>query len=518
MGSRPSTTASAVQAEDMNAFVASLDEEKMKTLIANADDATIEKIKSLLEGRKTAADALLHHQEAKLPPELENFNVLAETATITAITLDPAFVAAQANVQEKPGDETSRAALSDFVSKLNQAITDAVQARLNVGGDVPIKSVLRKVIYAGNKDFLQVYESVWNLISGVEKEAIREYTYAVIGLRNGGPLDKTKETAGNSVLRQTAKDASVLYQHAASIHHQYISFVLEHLVDDMEVKTSLPSKLKKMGRIIEKSILKRPDDPGNSDKVCDIVRGMITCPSMAEVAKLVRRLEKADLIVLTRCKDRFLEAPSAGGWRDCMLNFYLKSDPKKHICELQLVHAQMLTARKGLPGHAVYNRVRNASELLGICPNAVEQPQTREELQEWLKNWDEQKKGIKLNNGALEAHGSPGEWDVSKITNMANLFSSARVQFGFNEDISRWDVRNVTTMNSMFYSCEDFNQDITKWNTKNVTDYMYMFGECQIFKQDISCWDTGKAGKNSQEYVVQVAKRDPTTMNKFDIE
>ena len=35
-----------------------------------------------------------------------------------------------------------------------------------------------------------------------------------------------------------------------------------------------------------------------------------------------------------------------------------------HICELQIAHRQMLVARKGLAGHAVFNRVRNAMELL----------------------------------------------------------------------------------------------------------------------------------------------------------
>ena len=512
MGSFPSTTVSAVQAEDLTAFVASLDEEKMKSLIATADDATIEKLTSLLAARQSDS----HHRKAKLPPELENFNVLAETATITAITLDPAFVAAQASVQLDPADEVARATLREFIVKLNQAITDAVQSRLNIGGDVPIKSVLRKVIHAGNKDFLQVYKSVWNLIAGVEQKAIREYSIAVVSLRmDGNALDKAKSNVG---VRQTTKDASVLYQHAAIVHQQYVSFVTEQLIEGMAVKTSLPSKLKKMGRISEKSILKRPDEPGNADKVCDIVRGMITCSSMAEVAQLVRRLEQADLIVLTRCKDRFLDAPSAGGWRDCMLNFYLKSDPNKHICELQLVHAQMLTARKGLPGHAVYNRVRNAGEMLAICPNAVEQPQTREEIIEWLRNWNDQRLGIKPNNGALEAHGSPGEWDVKKITDMSSLFSKAGVNFDFNEDISGWDVSNVTLMKSMFSCCEVFAQDLTGWTTSNVTDFRYMFNECVAFKQDISGWDTTKAGKDSQEYILEVAKRDPSTMNKFAIE
>ena len=41
MGASPSVTASAAQAEDVNAFVASLDAQKMKGLIAAADDATI---------------------------------------------------------------------------------------------------------------------------------------------------------------------------------------------------------------------------------------------------------------------------------------------------------------------------------------------------------------------------------------------------------------------------------------------------------------------------------------------
>ena len=45
----------------------------------------------------------------------------------------------------------------------------------------------------------------------------------------------------------------------------------------------------------------------------------------------------------------------------------------RHVCELQLVHSKLLTARKGLDGHAIYNAVRNASELIerllgGLAP------------------------------------------------------------------------------------------------------------------------------------------------------
>ena len=46
-----------------------------------------------------------------------------------------------------------------------------------------------------------------------------------------------------------------------------------------------------------------------------------------------------------------------------MLNFYMTADPHRHVCEIQIVHTRMLVARKGLPGHAIYGRSRNALEM-----------------------------------------------------------------------------------------------------------------------------------------------------------
>merc|ERR1712159_163351 len=82
------------------------------------------------------------------------------------------------------------------------------------------------------------------------------------------------------------------------------------------------------------------------------------------VAIVVEQLRLREDIVVVRLKERFIAAPSAGGWRDIMVSFYLRADNQKHICELQVVHEMMLAARKGLPGHVVYGRVRNAMELL----------------------------------------------------------------------------------------------------------------------------------------------------------
>ena len=45
-----------------------------------------------------------------------------------------------------------------------------------------------------------------------------------------------------------------------------------------------------------------------------------------------------------------------------MINYTLSGDA--HCCEVQICHNSMLVARKGLPGHAIYGRVRNANEIL----------------------------------------------------------------------------------------------------------------------------------------------------------
>ena len=67
--------------------------------------------------------------------------------------------------------------------------------------------------------------------------------------------------------------------------------------------------------------------------------------------------------MVVRVKDRF-KHPSGGGWRDVMINFYVVGDGAKHVCEVQLVHKSLLTARRGLPGHVIYGVVRNATEVL----------------------------------------------------------------------------------------------------------------------------------------------------------
>ena len=74
-------------------------------------------------------------------------------------------------------------------------------------------------------------------------------------------------------------------------------------------------------------------------------------------------------------------------------------------------------------------------------------------------------------------------WDVSNVTNMSSMFRSS-----FNQDISSWDVSSVTNMSNMFNGAA-FNQPIGNWDVSNVTDMSNMFGYATAFNQDISSWD-----------------------------
>ena len=421
------------------------------------------------------------HVEAKLPAALTNFVILKEQEQVKAALNNPLFQAAQVAVQKNPTDE-------DVVTKLREAATapsaaydTVIQARLT---ENRLKQKCREVVLAGNEDFEKVYYNVWKMIMKSDAQGCAKCKAALAKLVLLMPA---------ASVVQTTKDSIVLFQHAALIQKEYKDLVLALSTSVTGTKASVPENLKKLARIIEKMKLKRRDDPNNANKICDIVRGMITCDDMSQVAAAIDFLQsqhEAGVVVITRVKDRFFDVSSAGGWRDCMINFYLVADKNKHICEVQVVHKTMMTARKGLPGHAVYNRVRNASELLLAFPK--EQPKNRKELQVWLteyhagKDW---KVGDK--NGNKFERGPPNLWDVSKVEDMGGLFKHDALK-DFNEDIGGWDVSKVKNMKSMFCKATAFNQPIENWDVSKVENMEWMFFGAEAFNQPIEKWDVSK--------------------------
>ena len=77
-------------------------------------------------------------------------------------------------------------------------------------------------------------------------------------------------------------------------------------------------------------------------------------------------------------------------------------------------------------------------------------------------------------------------WNVSKVTNMSEMFANAK---DFNGDISNWNVLNVTNMIKMFANAETFNRDISKWDVSNVTNMSEMFAGACRFNCDIGKWN-----------------------------
>jgi surface protein len=95
-------------------------------------------------------------------------------------------------------------------------------------------------------------------------------------------------------------------------------------------------------------------------------------------------------------------------------------------------------------------------------------------------------------------------WDVSRITDMSNLFSSDMwwysdwgspigffdnwVKGKFNEDISCWNTTSVTNMDYMFSGAEVFNQPLAKWDMSSIKSLTHMFDGAIYFNQDLCSW------------------------------
>ena len=100
-----------------------------------------------------------------------------------------------------------------------------------------------------------------------------------------------------------------------------------------------------------------------------------------------------------------------------------------------------------------------------------------------FKNSAELKEAVQNYPNNEEKYGDCKWWDVSYVTNMADMFNNSK----FNGTISEWDVSNVTTMEYMFESSA-FNGIISEWDVSNVTNMYGMFYDSQ-FNGTISEWD-----------------------------
>lgn len=83
-----------------------------------------------------------------------------------------------------------------------------------------------------------------------------------------------------------------------------------------------------------------------------------------------------------------------------------------------------------------------------------------------------------------------GRWDTSNVVNMGSAFAGAS---SFNQDIGSWDTSSVESMKQMFFNASNFNNNsnsgINNWDTSNVIHMGRMFMSASAFNQDLSGWD-----------------------------
>lgn len=103
-----------------------------------------------------------------------------------------------------------------------------------------------------------------------------------------------------------------------------------------------------------------------------------------------------------------------------------------------------------------------------------------------------------------------GDWDVSRVTDMANLFYEFS---NFNEDINNWGphLGNVTNMEAMFRNCRDFNHPLDQWGPYlgKVTNMRQMFMNTHSFNQPLNNWNVSKVKDMSKMFEGAVVFNSP---------
>lgn len=108
----------------------------------------------------------------------------------------------------------------------------------------------------------------------------------------------------------------------------------------------------------------------------------------------------------------------------------------------------------------------------------------RNELVASITNWDmEHVDNMDYMFCLCSAFDQPLDWDVSNVTSMHGTFQDCT---SFNQPLE-WDTVSVDNMSSMFEGCEVLNEPII-FNTQNVTNMANMFAFCEVFNQPLD-WD-----------------------------
>mgnify|MGYP001271073340 CR=1 FL=1 len=153
-------------------------------------------------------------------------------------------------------------------------------------------------------------------------------------------------------------------------------------------------------------------------------------------------------------------------------------------------------------GATLIGMITNGDDVTRVCTSRIVEmneyfsnvPNFNQDISSWdVSNVTNMERMFEANSFNQDI----GYWDVSNVTNMKAMFNFALY---FNQDLNNWDVSNVTNMNKMFWYATSFNGNISSWDVSNVNDMALMFTETS-FNQDISNWNVSNVTDMTQMFM-----------------
>jgi hypothetical protein len=294
-----------------------------------------------------------------LPPVLQKWLANMPAARLLFARARAALVAVEVRLLQA-GDASAMGDAEAILAALRPAL-DGAFVPLMTPEQLPM---LREVAREGDALFAGIYGSVLALVQ--KDPSFGAFVSAFDALPSGG---ECRQVDGDALaLLVTARRAKVQFDDVlAMLEARCVAAGIDASVRN--------APLKHLFRVCEKLALEEKNGVGErrwqAHGICDVVRGSVTCDdmgSLATVLGILLKMHEEGHLVLVRGKNRFSH-PTPGGWADGMLNFSVRvlgeggGAALQFVCELQLIHGKLLTARKEMGGHAVYGGFRCAGEL-----------------------------------------------------------------------------------------------------------------------------------------------------------
>ena len=194
-------------------------------------------------------------------------------------------------------------------------------------------------------NYSRVYKLAHEITQSGEEPGITRYSTAVgvLGELTKGVAVQREEAAEPTTLLADAALAKPAFDEVArrvaaasgATLHLPVPFVVDKHGREA-------TGLKSIVRIVQKAQLRPGANRGRTDRVCDVVRGILVAPDMATiaaVAEALATLQREGVIEVLRIKDRFSH-PNPSGWHDLLVNIIVldggSGGAVRHVCELSV--------------------------------------------------------------------------------------------------------------------------------------------------------------------------------------